>query len=247
MSPVRDHVGEAWYQTTVRVPRGWDGRRVVLYFESATHRATVWVDDVEVVSHEGGYTPFEADVTGYARPGGEARVTVAVDNTLTFQTSRPASSQDTPDGKRQQYWHDFFNYAGIHRPVWLYSTAPAHVTDITVVTGLDGADGTVEYQVEAADADGAEVQVVLRDARRRRGRHRQRRERDAHGCRTCTDGPRATATSTTCRCSWSTARARCWTATTRAWACGPSRCGAPSSSSTASRSSSPGSVCTRTT
>ena len=72
--------------------------------------------------------------------------------------------EDTPDGKRQRYWHDFFNYAGIHRPVWLYSTAPAHLTDITVVTGLDGADGTVEYRVEADDADGAEVQVVLRDA-----------------------------------------------------------------------------------
>ena len=32
------------------------------------------------------------------------------------------------------------------------------------MTGLDGAAGTVEYRTEAADADGAEVQVVLRDA-----------------------------------------------------------------------------------
>ena len=40
-----------------------------LHFESATHRATVWVDDTEVVSHEGGYTPFEADVTEHVRAG----------------------------------------------------------------------------------------------------------------------------------------------------------------------------------
>ena len=60
---VHDHCGEVWYQRTVRVPRGWDGERVVLYFESATHRATVWVDDVEVVAHAGGYTPFEAAAT----------------------------------------------------------------------------------------------------------------------------------------------------------------------------------------
>jgi len=46
---LRDHVGEVWYQRTVRVPRGWAGERVVLYFESATHRATVWVGDQEVV------------------------------------------------------------------------------------------------------------------------------------------------------------------------------------------------------
>ena len=46
---LRDHVGEVWYQRTVRVPRGWAGERVVLYFEAATHRATVWVGDQEVV------------------------------------------------------------------------------------------------------------------------------------------------------------------------------------------------------
>ena len=60
---VRDYVGDIWYQRTVFVPRGWEGDQVVLTLESATHRATVWVDDTEVVSHEGGYTPFEADVT----------------------------------------------------------------------------------------------------------------------------------------------------------------------------------------
>ena len=141
----RRHVGEVWYQTTVRVPHGWDGRRIVLHFESATHRATVWVDDTEVVSHEGGYTPFEVDVTDHVGAGGQVRVTVAVDNTLSFQTIPPGVIEDTPAGPRQRYWHDFFNYAGIHRPVWLYQTAPEHLTDIAVVTGLDGTTGTVAY------------------------------------------------------------------------------------------------------
>ena len=86
---VRDHVGDAWYQTTVRVPRGWAGQRVVLRFDAATHRAVVWVDDVEVAAHEGGYTPFEADVTAHVRPGEEVRVTVVVDNRLTWQSIPP--------------------------------------------------------------------------------------------------------------------------------------------------------------
>ena len=161
---VRDYFGDVWYQTTVRVPRGWDGQRVVLHFESATHRATVWVNDAEVVSHEGGYTPFEADVTDHVRAGEEARVTVVVNNTLSFQTIPPGVIEDTPDGKRQRYFHDFFNYAGIHRTVWLYATGQTHLTDITVVTGLDGATGTVEYRTEADGAHDAEVKVTLRDA-----------------------------------------------------------------------------------
>src|SRR4051794_31684234 len=60
---LRDHVGEAWYETTVRVPRHWQGQRIVLRVESATHRATVFVNGRPVVEHEGGYTPFEADVS----------------------------------------------------------------------------------------------------------------------------------------------------------------------------------------
>ncbi len=155
---VRDHVGDAWYQTTVRVPRGWAGERVVLRFDSATHRAVVWVDDVEVVRHEGGYTPFEADVTAHVRPGEESRVTVVVDNRLTWHSLPPGIVEDG----RQTYFHDFFNYAGLHRSVWLYSTPAAHVSDVTVVTGLDGGTGTVDHRVETVGA--GDVRVVLTDA-----------------------------------------------------------------------------------
>lgn len=144
---VRDHVGDAWYQTSVRVPVRWSGQRIVLRFDSATHRAVVWVNDTEVMSHEGGYTPFEADVTGIVVPGGKNRITAVVDNRLTWQSIPPGYVEDTPDGPRQRYFHDFFNYAGLHRPVWLYTTPQSYVADVTVVTDLDGATGTVDYDV----------------------------------------------------------------------------------------------------
>jgi beta-glucuronidase len=46
----RDHVGDIWYQRTFRVPRGWDGQRIVLRFDAATHRATAWVGGASVVA-----------------------------------------------------------------------------------------------------------------------------------------------------------------------------------------------------
>jgi beta-glucuronidase len=48
--------------------------------------------------------------------------------------------------------------------VWLYATGPAHLTDVTVVTGLDGGTGIIDYAAEVQGADGADVRVVLRDA-----------------------------------------------------------------------------------
>lgn len=72
----------------------------MLHLESATHRATVWVDDTEVTSHEGGYTPFEVDVTSLVRPGESFRVTVRVDNTLTWQSIPPGAIEETAAGPR---------------------------------------------------------------------------------------------------------------------------------------------------
>jgi beta-glucuronidase len=161
---VRDYFGDIWYQTSVWIPRGWQGRRVVLHFESATHRATVWVNNNEVVSHEGGYTPFEADITEHVTGGEQVRITAVLNNTLSFHSIPPGVIEDTPAGKRQIYWHDFFNYAGIHRTVWLYSTDPAHVTDLTIVTDLDGDIGVVDYTIDAEGADDVETRVILRNA-----------------------------------------------------------------------------------
>jgi beta-glucuronidase len=161
---VRDYFGDVWYQRTVWAPRGWTGQRIVVHFESATHRATVWINETEVVSHEGGYTPFEADITDHVSAGEQIRITAVVNNTLHWQSIPPGVIEDTPAGKRQRYWHDFFNYAGIHRNVWLYATNPAHLTDVTITTDLDGGSGVINYVAEAENADDLETKVILRDA-----------------------------------------------------------------------------------
>jgi beta-glucuronidase len=161
---VRDHVGDAWYQTVVRVPARWAGERIVLRFDAATHRAVAWVGDTEVVRHEGGYTPFEADITEAVGFGAENRVTVVVDNTLNWQSIPPGTVKETPDGRRQRYFHDFFNYAGLHRSVWLTTRPETHIADVTVEMDLDGPRGIVAYRVDVAGAGETEVHVALRDA-----------------------------------------------------------------------------------
>ncbi|MEU4226971.1 beta-glucuronidase [Nonomuraea sp. NPDC026600] len=157
-SAIRDHVGWVWYQRQVRVPRGWTGERIMLRVDAATHEGRVYVNDTLVAEHVGGYTPFEADITGLVRPGQEFRLTIGVGNELTNVTIPPGTITVTEDGgRRQTYLHDFYNYAGLARSVWLYSLPPVHVTDVTVVTSLDG---TVEYAVETSEPAPVRVRVV---------------------------------------------------------------------------------------
>ncbi|WP_334170942.1 beta-glucuronidase [Sinomonas sp.] len=166
---VRDHVGWVWYQREVRVPRGWDGQRVWLRLESATHGAKVFVGDALVAEHQGGYTPFEAEITDHVAPGATFRLSIAVNNELSQATIPPGSVSEAPSGRRvQHYMHDFYNYAGLHRSVWLYSTPRVRVRDVTVVTDFEGTTGRVDYRialdgVESAAA-GTDVRVRVLDA-----------------------------------------------------------------------------------
>src|SRR5690242_11664457 len=86
---LHEHVGDAWYETKVLVPASWAGERIVLRFGSATHRAVAWVNGRRVAEHEGGYTPFEADVTDVVEPGEVCRVTAVVDKRLSWQSIPP--------------------------------------------------------------------------------------------------------------------------------------------------------------
>ena len=168
----REFVGDVWYQREVRVPASWQGRRIVLRCDAATHRGTVWAGDTLVADHTGGYTPFEADVTALARCGEPLRVTVRVGNELTMATIPPGVISTSAGGQRtQRYFHDFFNYAGLHRSVWLYTTPRTYIEGVAVSTGFTPATGAgqVRYQLDVAGAAGDAIgavltSVLLRDA-----------------------------------------------------------------------------------
>ncbi|NEE04553.1 beta-glucuronidase [Phytoactinopolyspora halotolerans] len=160
---IRDHVGWVYYQRTVRVPRGWAGERILLRFDAATHAARVYVDDAFMGEHVGGYTPFDIDLTDVVSAGGEFRLTVAVSGDLTNETIPPGKIEVGVTGrKKQTYFHDFYNYAGLARSVWLYSTPKLRIDDVTVVTGFEGTTGTVRYEVKAVGA--GDVRVRIADA-----------------------------------------------------------------------------------
>ena len=161
---VRDYVGEVWFEKTVTIPQSWKGRRIVLRFGSVTHFGRVWLNGDFLMVHKGGYLPFEAEIN--PEPGTEARITVMVSNVLDYQTLPPGEVEILDDPykyerpiKVQRYFHDFFNYAGIHRPVKLYTTPQCYIRDITVNTDIDGETGVIRYQARGNEAGRLFVEV----------------------------------------------------------------------------------------
>ncbi|XP_043797314.1 beta-glucuronidase [Apis laboriosa] len=171
-SELRDHLGAVWYQRTFFVPSSWREQRVFVRFGSVHYLAQVWINNDFVTNHEIGHLPFEAEISSYLIYGGKNRITVAVDNTL-LQTSVPQgkiveTAVDNGTIHQQTYTFDFFNYAGIHRPVLLYTKPRVYIEDISVRTGLIGDVGIVKYIIEPAGLYEHEIpicRVSLLDAK----------------------------------------------------------------------------------
>ena len=196
----RRHVGLAWYRRSITVPSILKGQRLMLRFDAVTHNARVFLDGQLLCTHRGGFLPFEADVTDILHPGQTALLEVEVDNTINHHTL-PVGNEggtaffgsDNPGipsveaGKQRQHAQginlpnfDFFNYAGLNRPVRLYTTPAAYIRDITLVAGADGklhytvdtvGEGNVQLTVldangrAVADADGAAGTLQVKNAR----------------------------------------------------------------------------------
>jgi len=160
---IHDHVGWVLYQRDVIVPKGWSEERFLIRAEAATHKGRIYVNDEFLTEHSGGYTPFEADVTHLVSAGEKFRLTIAVNNELTFETIPPGMvTVDNSTGRKiQTYMHDFYNYAGLARSVWLYSVPEQHITDVTVVTDVEDTTGLIHYDVKVSGSSNSTGSVKV--------------------------------------------------------------------------------------
>nr|CAD7434419.1 unnamed protein product [Timema monikensis] len=169
---VRDFVGVVWYDRNFYVPSSWEGKRVWLRFGSVTYLAVVFVNGEHAVTHEIGHLPFKVEVTDRVNYGATNLITVAVNNTL-YESSIPqggvtniTTDQNTTE-TFMTYSFDFFHYAGIDRPVTLYTTPEVYIDDISVITNIESQTGLVEYSIvyagDSGDTDDLSITLILYD------------------------------------------------------------------------------------
>lgn len=150
--------GNVWYQRQFAARKD-PQRRQFLYFAGLSYEAGVWLNGREVGRHEGGFTPFEFEITGLIADGTNDLV-VKVNNTR------------RPDGIPAMNF-DWWNYGGILRDVFFVDRPKVHVRDYLVqlkrghkdlITGFVQLDGTDSpQQVELAIRDLITRQTLTTD------------------------------------------------------------------------------------
>ncbi|MDD4103179.1 MAG: hypothetical protein PHU80_11200, partial [Kiritimatiellae bacterium] len=116
----------AGYRRTFVVPGDWAGKRVKLRCDGVYSDASVWINGKMAGHHEGGFTPFEIDVTELIVIDGENRIDLAVAN---------ESLADTLASGTQYACHSL---GGISRKIRLFALPAVNVAALYVTTAFDG-------------------------------------------------------------------------------------------------------------
>jgi beta-glucuronidase len=148
--------GVVWYQRDFNFAPT-PGRRTFLHIGAANYMSHVWVNQKRICDHEGGFTPFDCEVTA-ALHAGSNFVVVAVDSTR--------HQDDIPSVN-----YDWIDYGGITRDVSLVSVPQAFIDDYDVHLAHDptsfssASAGQITGYVHVVDAPaGTSVSIKIPEA-----------------------------------------------------------------------------------
>jgi hypothetical protein len=148
LSGVADSASIGWYARTIEVPPGWTagGRRVFVVIGAADWRTTAWLDGQQLGTHDGGYVPFEFELTRYVKPGQKHRLVLRVD--------------DAPRAFKLEGKQGYGNARGIWQTVYLEARGAVALRTVQFTPDVDR--GRVALAVQLLEPAPRDLTVTLR-------------------------------------------------------------------------------------
>lgn len=123
---------ELWYQREFTIPSNWKGDNVLLHFGAVDWKADVWVNDVMVGQHTGGYTPFSFNITPALNKTGANKLVVKVWDPTDEGFQARGKQVNKPEG----IWYT--PVSGIWQTVWLEPVPEKHIENLKITPNIDG-------------------------------------------------------------------------------------------------------------
>lgn len=153
MKPLGQHKA-LWYNREFTVPSAWKGDRIILHFGAVDWHAQVWVNDMKVGEHKGGYSPFSFDITPALQKGS---------NRLTVKVLDPSADGWQPRGKQSNrpwiLWYT--TVSGIWQTVWMEPVAENRIESLKTTPDIDA--GTLNVKPTVKADENCVIEVKLYD------------------------------------------------------------------------------------
>ena len=148
LSGVMKEVGgknELWCKREFSIPSGWKGKNIKLNFGAVDWKADVFVNDIMVGTHKGGFAPFDFDITPYLAGKTKHKLVVRVWD--------PTDDGFQPRGKQIKNPHGIWYtpVTGIWQTVWLEPVSANHITAIKAISNIES--GSLNITVSTANCN----------------------------------------------------------------------------------------------
>ena len=144
-----------WYRREFEAEAA--GGRVILHFGAVDYAARVWVNGVQVASHEGGHTPFCADITDALVAQGPQRVEVFVEDDP-HELTKPRGKQDW-QLEPHSIWYP--RTTGIWQGVWIERLERTFVEHLRWTPHVEGFAISLEMRIGGDPAPDLSAEVRL--------------------------------------------------------------------------------------
>jgi len=134
LSGVEDKADIGWYRRSITIPESLLGGRVFLVVGASDWRTTAWLDGNLLGDYQGGYTPFEFDITRHVKQGRTHSVVLRVD--------------DTPHKFKLEGKQGYGRAAGIWQTIYLEARPEVALETVHFTPDIDDEKVTVEATLD---------------------------------------------------------------------------------------------------
>jgi beta-galactosidase/beta-glucuronidase len=149
-----------WYRRIFSAPLLPPGQRAILHFGAVDYQASVWIDGSLATEHEGGYTPFEVDITDFMRPGAEHEIVVRAHDDPA-DLAKPRGKQDWQLDPHS-IWYP--RTTGIWQTVWMEIVPETRISSLRWSANLERWELFLDAQVLCDGRTDLRIAVKLRVA-----------------------------------------------------------------------------------
>ncbi len=146
-----------WYRRSFHWPKLASGERLLLHFGAVDYSAQVWVNGRAVCSHQGGYTPFHADITDALQGTGEQEIIVRAEDDPQ-DLAKPRGKQDW---KLESHSIWYPRTTGIWQTVWLEAVPATSIESLRWSSNLKRWEIGLEAFIGGTRAEGLLLTVTL--------------------------------------------------------------------------------------
>ncbi|MDR1720453.1 MAG: glycoside hydrolase family 2 [Dysgonamonadaceae bacterium] len=140
---------KGWYARAIDIPEVWKDKRIFLVVGAADWKTNVWLDGKPLGEHQGGYTPFEFELTDLVKYGARQNLFISVD--------------DTPSNQRLYGKQGYGDARGIWQTVYLEARGDNYIDYVHFSPDIDRSTVGVEVAFKQVPAKKAQIEVLFKN------------------------------------------------------------------------------------